>query len=272
MERKAFMLLNETKYWTLTQMAYAFHRYGHGLHQLRPPIFIVGPGHSGTSLILAILGAHSSLYPIPTESNLAYKSPEVQQRLIKRFRKLTVAAGKARWVEKTPRHINKIEELFSLFPDAKIVVTMRDGRDVACSYKARRRSGIEEHIDHWVSVVERARRFVDHPQVRMLRYEDLVVDFDGTIRGLMTFLGEEYEAGQAEYYKEPIRFYWHRVKAPNTPRGGKQEQYSNWQLNQPLFDGRGRWHDELKPQEKLTFKRNAGDLLVDLGYEADHAW
>jgi hypothetical protein len=37
-----------------------------------PPVFIVGCGHSGTSFLLAVLGAHSRLCAIPEETRLAY--------------------------------------------------------------------------------------------------------------------------------------------------------------------------------------------------------
>ncbi len=265
-------LLNEAKYRTLTQARYLFNKRVKGRRVEQPPIFIAGPGHSGTSLLLAILGAHSNLFAIPQESNVAYASGSAQRKLVRRFCKMAVAHGKSRWVEKTPRHIKKIDELLALFPDARIVITMRDGRDVACSYKVRRGSGIEEHVEHWVAAVEQAERYRDHPQVRVLRYEDLILDFEGTMKGLMVFLGEAYEPGQAEYHKKPIAFYWHNAKKPAYSHSGNHEQHRNWQVNQPLFDGRGRWKKEMEPAEKEVFKREAGTLLVDLGYAADDDW
>jgi hypothetical protein len=36
------------------------------------PVFIVGCGHSGTSVTLAMLGNHSNLYAVPFESSLMY--------------------------------------------------------------------------------------------------------------------------------------------------------------------------------------------------------
>ncbi len=271
-ERKAFILLNEAKYRTATQMRYLVNRYLKGYRAEKPPIFIVGPGHSGTSLLLAILGAHSNIFAIPFESGFAFEPEPVQRTLLHRFRKMTIAHGKSRWVEKTPRHIRKIDELIKLFPDARIVIIIRDGRDVVCSYKARRGTSIDKHVNHWVIAAEYARDYGHHPQVHVLRYEDLIVDFSGTTRKLMAFLGEIYEPRQAEYYKKPIKFYWHRVKKPENGRGGNHDQYRNWQVNQPLFDGRGRWHEEMEPQEKEVFRQSAGELLVVLGYEANNDW
>jgi len=272
LEHKAYALLNELKYHTTIQARYFANRYIEGFRAKKPPIFIVGPGHSGTSLLLAILGAHSNIFAIPFESDLAYKPEPVRRKLIRRFHTMTTVHRKARWVEKTPRHIGKIDELFRLFPEARIVIIIRDGRDVACSYKARRGTSIGEHIDHWVAAAERARHYQHHPQVHVLRYEDLITDFRGTTQKLMAFLGETFEPGQAEYYKQPIKFYWHKVKKPENGQGDNHRQYRNWQVNQPLFDGRGRWLEEMKPEEKAIFKQSAGELLVALGYEADNDW
>ena len=66
----------------------------------RPPIVIAGCGHSGTTLLLAILDAHSSIYAVPYEARLGRDSDEFTKK-VALFDKQTIAAGKARWVEKT---------------------------------------------------------------------------------------------------------------------------------------------------------------------------
>ena len=43
-----------------------------------PPTFIVGCGHSGTWLLLAILGMHSRIQAIPFETELFFKSDKAQ--------------------------------------------------------------------------------------------------------------------------------------------------------------------------------------------------
>jgi SAM-dependent methyltransferase len=40
----------------------------------------------------------------------------------------------------------------------------------------------------------------------------------------------------------------------------------NWQVHQPLFDGRGRWRDELNLEELVRFNRAAAPLMETFGY------
>jgi hypothetical protein len=47
--------------------------------------------------------------------------------------------------------------------------------------------------------------------------------------------------------------------------------YRNWQMNQPLFDGRGKWH-RLTEGEKQLIKNKAGQRLIKYGYAADLNW
>jgi hypothetical protein len=44
-------------------------------------------------------------------------------------------AGKARWGEKTPRHVFRIDEILARFPDAKVMYMLRDPRAVVASYR-----------------------------------------------------------------------------------------------------------------------------------------
>ena len=56
--------------------------------------------------------------------------------------------GRERWGEKTPRHVYRIDELLTVFPEAKVVCLVRDPRAVVASYKdwhgAAARRGVTE--------------------------------------------------------------------------------------------------------------------------------
>jgi hypothetical protein len=241
--------------------------------ELRPPIFILGCGHSGTSLLVRVLGAHSRIAAIPFESNFALKWPascRESQQFFAHAEKYTRAMGKARWLEKTPRHIYRIAEILRYFPEAKIVLMIRDGRDVACSIRDRYGS-LEAGIHRWVEDNEAGRKFWTHPNVRVVRYEELVADFEKTVREIVAFVGEEFEEGMLRFHETAQYFFASRIEKPRDIFGENHELYRNWQINQPLFDGRGKWR-QMTEEEKRLVKAKAYGMLAELGYGAQADW
>lgn len=230
----------------------------------KPPIFIVGCGHSGTSLLLAVLGVHSRIYAVPYESKIGLKSDEEARRLFADFYSATVAAGKTRWVEKTPLHIHCLPRILEWFPEGKFLLIIRDGRDVACSIRDRTGS-LTGGVERWVEDNLAGRPFWEHPNVHCLRYERLVSDFDGTLGRVAEFLGESFEENMRHHNRKQILFYSKVVKKPPSAFGKHHRQYRDWQINQPLFDGRGRWKS-LSHSELDRVLDRAGFLLRELGY------
>ena len=236
---------------------------------LSPPIFIVGAPHSGTSILLTILGTHSRIHPIPSESLLAFQDADTQIRLIQSFCEGARGSGKQRWVEKTPRHLEKLDTLWGLLPKALVVVIMRDGRDVACSFGART-GDFYKGMEQWVEAVRLVEALGKHPQVFHVKYEEIVEDFESTLTRLLSFLGEEYEPCMKDFHLIPRHYYSSLIENPRDVR--KHEQHRNWQINQPLFNGRGRWETDMTLEQQDLFKKEAGDMLVRQGYVSDCAW
>ncbi len=119
----------------------------------------------------------------------AYRSLERAMKLLLHQRQ---PVGGSRWVLKTPHHLEWLDVLFSVFPDATVVWTHREPRETIpsfCSMVAHGRGVFSDRVDprevgdHWSKkiyrMVERGmaareaageRHFVD------IRYEDLVRD------------------------------------------------------------------------------------------------
>jgi hypothetical protein len=247
-------------------LSYAFERYVRGLEVDKPPIFIVGCGHSGTSLVLRILGEHSRIYAIPFESKVALsESRLIDPKALAYFDRLAVAHGKRRWVEKTPRHIRQIGKILNSIPQARILLIIRDGRDVACSIK-KRKGSLEEGIRRWLGDNVKGQEYWGHPNVFVFKYEDLVADPRAILNSIMSFIDEEVEGDMLTYWKNPKNYYAEKLEKPLTVVGSNHEKYRNWQINQPLFDGRGRWKTELSEEDLGLIYEIAGDKLMDLGY------
>jgi hypothetical protein len=248
---------------------YLVNRYIKGIKVQAPPLFIVGCAHSGTSLLLAIVGSHSKIYPIPFESKIGYKFLK-RNLYLWRFNRLAVAHGKNRWVEKTPKHIHCIEKLLAINAGVKILLIIRDGRDVACSFKARF-GDLEKGIKTWVIDNLAGNKYRNHPNVMIVRYEDLIDNFELTVKKVFAFIGEDFEPALLEFYKEPKYFYSGIIEKPSSVSGKDHDQYRNWQINQPVFDGRGKWQS-IPDDEKNLIKETANNLLAELGYITSADW
>lgn len=259
------------------EVRYRRRRRRPGLPPAGPPVFVVGCGHSGTTLLLRVLGAHSHLHAIHYESGLAFQPEAARRRSLALFEKLRVVAGKPRWVEKTPRHVRAIAELSALCPGAGFVGIVRDGRDVACSLH-RRTGTFRDATLRWVDDNRRLLAHRDDPHVHVLRYEDLVIDFEGCVTAALKALGEAWEPAVADYHRTPMPFQAPHLKSPwVAARFGDDPAKRSAdgriaQIHSPLFDGRGRWQDEMTPEQRAVFKEHAQDLLESLGYADDDRW
>ncbi|MBW1712098.1 MAG: sulfotransferase [Deltaproteobacteria bacterium] len=170
----------------------------------RPPIIIGGCGRSGTSLLLSVLSALPGILAIPHETeafcptawgpqldlNAPFETKRIEDYLASRQR----PASNRRWCEKSPKNILFFGRILAHFKgDVRLINIVRDGRDVITSYHpTRRREKPWVSPERWIGDVSAGLEFDDHPQVHLVRYEDLILNFESTLRGLCRFLEEEF--------------------------------------------------------------------------------
>jgi len=169
--------------------------------------------------------------------------------------------GAARWGDKTPTYTSHIDLLHHIFPRARFIHLIRDGRDVALSVLDT--WGRRAHVDlvfaarSWVRRVGEARCSggrLDPECYLELRYEDLAVDPEKELRRVCRFLDEEFH---------PKMLQFHLTAEESIREGGFHHAVRN-----PLTTERiDRWRKEMSASALRVFEAIAGPTLTELGYE-----
>jgi hypothetical protein len=98
-----------------------------------------------------------------------------------------------RWCEKSPRNVIYFEKILRHFgTGVRIINMVRDGRDVVTSRHPLEPNRYWVTPHRWVQDVSAGRRMENHPQVLTVRFEDLVQDYERTVRGVCEFIGEVF--------------------------------------------------------------------------------
>jgi hypothetical protein len=172
--------------------------------------------------------------------------------------------GKERYGEKCPGYVMHIPVLAELFPEARFVHLIRDGRDVTLSYK---QAGwgpkdVAESAYYWKRFVERGRstgRALGDGRYREVHYEELVADPERIVKELCDFLDVTFEDEMLQYY-ERADAVLDKVRGGTWATGHKN-------IFKPPTKGLRDWRTQMSRQDVEVFEALAGDLLADLGYE-----
>jgi tetratricopeptide (TPR) repeat protein len=233
------------------------------------PAFLVGFPRSGTTLLDQILTSHSGIVCIEEREHLANALAAVlgDPRKLEAFealgddeialarheywRQVEAEAGDLAGklvIDKLPLNIVVLPLIKRVFPDAKIILALRDPRDVILScYQQRfgmnaamaqflQLDTAATYYDLIMNLLEtcRARLALTLHQVR---YEDVVGDLEAAARALTSFLGLEFEPAMLSFRETALK------RDIGTP--------SARQVIEPLYARSiGRWRryaDELAP-------------------------
>jgi hypothetical protein len=177
------------------------------------------------------------------------------------YRAYATKHGKPEWADKTPHYVHHVDELIRVWPDARFVVLVRDGRDVALSLR-RMPFGPNNAwaaAQWWARGIRAGQRAqADHPDhVMTVRYEDVAADPRGTVPRICDFLGVRYDDDMLALEK--------------ADRSRIVADQASWFPT--IFEGIstgavGRWRREMSARDQRIFDALAGDELRALGYEA----
>ena len=249
------------------------------------PIFIVGCQRSGTTVLRLMLDSHSRISCGPETRFLADMERIVSadwERLsrfgfdqedwlarIARFfggiqEDYAKSRGKERWADKTPLYAKHMDFIASIFPQCQFIHVIRDARDVAVSHRKRfgYRSCVKSAFK-WPRYIATARASglkLGPERYFEVRYDEMVGNSEATLRGLLNFLGEEWEPQMLEFDKKP-----HDV--PDRYRAQLSSRQASAKTENAVYRSRiGSYRRELDPMMRILIWLTSRSTLRQLGY------
>ena len=150
------------------------------------------------------------------------------------------------------------EQYQALFPQARFINVIRDGRDVLASQlNTGKFEPVPEELGRsWARTHHRFRDLVRAGKLRghELFYERLATDPEREVRALCGFIGIAYDPRMLAFHKGDLTIF--RANHISMPR-----------ISVPI-DTRmiGRWRSDLTPAQAEAFCRGAGDAMAEFGY------
>lgn len=276
------------------------------------PIFIVGTGRSGTTLLYSMLNAHPRIAltnelrffgelikvrdHVPqlrdrndigavfdllkartqefkylanidqVEADVVARWETLDDHSYARFFLCLLEAyaqihNAARYGDKSPIEIRSLEQILTVFPNARVIELVRDPRAVVASRLKMSWTSNDVIVNALKWKIDRMYvqsyrdRHPQHPGLLAVRYEDLVTSPEQELRRVCAFIGERY-------VPEMLSFEQHA--SAYTRRSGESFTQTFKPLSQASLD---RWRTELSAEKILIIELLTRDMLQSLGYK-----
>lgn len=179
-------------------------------------------------------------------------------------------------VLKSADQINHIKHIQNVMPGSPKVLIIRDGRDMAISatkfeehYVKKRthfadlwklvETDFWERLGQWKAVARTIHSYKENNEIYVLRYEDLINDFESTITSLLNYLGLDSGVRIVEHMRTETSF---EIMSGGRSRGDED-------LDSNIRNGVvGEWKQVLDDMEKQKAWNLAGEELRLWGYES----
>jgi hypothetical protein len=146
------------------------------------------------------------------------------------FSEIAVSKGKTIFGEQTPWYGQRIDILNELFPDAKFIHLVRDGRDVAISFARTPwwHNDVNLNLERWAKEVETIQYWEENllkeGQMITIRYEDLVIEPQTNLTRICNHIGVKYEKEMLD----PNRLIDYSVFSKNYNKQNFSKEFVDW--------------------------------------------
>ena len=166
-----------------------------------------------------------------------------------------------RWIERTPANRNHVDEIVARFPNAKLLVTLRDPRAILATQIALEKSrktkrfSVYYVIAHWRVAAKLARRVRsgDVPGL-FVQFEQLVSEPSSVMKNVCDYLEIEFDSAVV---LTPTKI--------GQPWGGNSA--AQIAFSQVSAEPASRWESELSENEIGWVEWHCRDLMPEFGYE-----
>lgn len=139
------------------------------------------------------------------------------------FARYLTKRGKSIWGEKTGSNTYCVREFVKLYPKARIIHLVRDGRDAVCSLMRRPQNSAFHSVSHWLYNVSAAIAYKDMDRYLEVRYEDLVRNPHNILIRVCHHLGVDFD----ERMLSPNRnSYWEKYSDGNVHQSWSKSPFS----------------------------------------------
>lgn len=192
---------------------------------------------------------------------LAMAAPTLGSVIALVYARQAELSGKQRVGGKTPHYLAILPQLATLFPAARFIHLIRDGRDVAISWIDAGWNRYHQRGFEWRAAM-RWREFYQtspwHDRVLEVRYEALVREPEATLRTICSFLGEVFEPGMLDWQ-------------PRLALVPERDRHLHGKLGRGLLrEATSVWRHRLARWECLAIEACLGPELRAAGYVPRH--
>jgi hypothetical protein len=175
------------------------------------------------------------------------------------------AENKTRWGNNTPRDIFHVNKIIEFYPDAKVIVCVRDVRDFLLSYQGKWRATSDHEVERlkrlyhpvvtsllWKSSMKQLPEIsgiVPRKNLTILHYEDLVANPESSVRHLCMDIDIDYEDSMLD------------VGTYASSHGKGQSGIFSTSV--------GRWREKLSSEEAYIAQMIVKKELLGLGYNLE---
>ena len=200
-------------------------------------------------------------YEINSENIELTANDNVSNIIEKVYKNYARQAGKSIWGDKSPDNTPHIDSLNKLYPDAKYIHIIRDGRDVADSIKGQHWGGSSlpvtlRHWDRTVTLADKMLGMLAPAQVHSLRFEDLVSSPEESVRAITSFLGVAYSPDMLTDYSTSAE-----------EKVGDRISGHHAHLKEALSPSQAfKWQHKMSPVDQSIAYEIVGETLQKYGY------